>query len=135
MAAKKKAALEILFPEVRARLFRLLFAPPCREYYVREMRILTNLALRTVQDELRKLNAIGLVTSRSNGFHRFYRANLQHPMSAQIRRIVEISAELPAMPSAGLYRARQRRPPGKRSHLRPQRAINWGTLKRKILTA
>ena len=131
MATKKKTALEILFPEVRARLFRLLFSTPCREYYVREMRILTNLALRTVQDELRKLNAIGLVTSRSNGFHHFYRANLQHPLSAQIRRIVEISGDLPSLASAELYRARQRRPPGKRSHLRPQRAINWGTLERR----
>src|SRR3954462_5321358 len=122
----KRSVLEVLFPAVRAEIFRLLFASARTEFYVRELRLKTHLALHTVQDELRKLNAIGLVTSRSNGFHRFYRANVQHPLSAQIRRIVAISSKLPRTASAELYRARQRRVPGKQSHLRPQRAINWG---------
>jgi hypothetical protein len=35
-----------------------------------------------VQDELRKLSAIGLITNWSNGYHRFYRAHnpaAKHP--------------------------------------------------------
>ena len=129
--SRRKAVLEILFPEVRAKVFRLLFLPPYREHYVRDLMIRTNLALHTVQDELRKLSAIGLITSRSNGFHRFYRANLKHPLSVQIRRIVATSAQLPEMVSKELYRARKRQPAPKRRHLRPQRPINWGTLERK----
>ena len=129
--ATKKGVLEILFPEVRAKVFRLLFTPPYREHYVREMMLRTNLALRTVQDELGKLSAVGLITSRSNGFRRFYQANPKHPLSAQIRRIVEVSSGLPETASTALYRVRKRRLPGKRSHLRREPAINWGTLKRK----
>lgn len=129
----KRTVLEILFPEVRARLFRLLFAVPVREHYVRELMLASHLALHTVQDELRKLSALEVVTSRSNGFHRFYQANRKHPLYAHIHGIVELSNKLPRTRHAAL-----RRPPGKRGSTRkkrpkrlqlpPDRPINWGTL-------
>src|SRR5712692_5370971 len=112
------AILEVLFPVVRARLFRALFVAPLKQRYVRELMNLSGLALHTVQDELRKLSAVSLVTSWSNGYHRFYRANRDHPLFAPLRRIVEISAELPATKHSALHRPRRRRPTKQARRLR-----------------
>jgi hypothetical protein len=106
----ERAILDVLFPVVRAKLFRALFASPIKQRYVRELMNLSGLALHTVQDELRKLSAVGLVTSWSNGYHRFYRANRDHPLFAPLRRIVEISAELPVTKHSALHRPRRGRP-------------------------
>ena len=132
----KRSVLEVLFPAVRAELFRLLFASPPAEYYVRELMLRSHLALHTVQDELRKLNALGLVTSRSTGFHRFYQANRKHPLYRQIHRIVEVSEKSPRTRHAALLRPQARRGSKKKrrpklSHLPPDRPINWGTLQRR----
>jgi len=56
--------------------------------------ILTGLALRTIQEELATMDAIGLVTGWSNGYHRFYRANRAHPLFANLCGIVQTSARL-----------------------------------------
>ena len=69
---------------------------------------MSGLALCTVQDELRKLSAIGLVTSWSNGYQRFYRANRDHPLFLELLRIVQLSARLPQTKHSVLRR--QRRP-------------------------
>ena len=49
---------------------------------------LSGLSLQTVQDELAKLEAARLITSRSNGYHRFYRADSKHPLYANLRKLV-----------------------------------------------
>ncbi len=92
----------------------------------------TDLALRTVQDELRKLNALGLVSSYSNGYHRFYLANGRHPLFQEIRRIVEMSERLPRTKRSALAPKRRsigqkkRRRLKRASHLRPDRSgVNW----------
>ncbi|MEY2507474.1 MAG: hypothetical protein QOH01_1803, partial [Verrucomicrobiota bacterium] len=41
-----------------------------QELYVRELARLSFLSLQTVQDELAKLEAANLISSRSNGYHR-----------------------------------------------------------------
>jgi predicted transcriptional regulator len=86
--------LDLLFPKTRAEILRLLFSGKKRQCYVRELTILTGLALRTIQEELATLSAIGLVVSWSNGYHRFYRANRGHPLFANLRGIVQTSARL-----------------------------------------
>ncbi len=83
-----KTLLHALFPVVRAEILRLLFTNPRQELYVRELARLSFLSLQTVQDELAKLQAAALVSSRSNGFHRFYRANPKHPLYAALRKMV-----------------------------------------------
>ena len=55
---------------------------------MRELSRLAFLALHTVQDELAKLHAAQIVLSRSNGYHRFYRANSKHPLYMTLRRLV-----------------------------------------------
>jgi DNA-binding transcriptional ArsR family regulator len=84
----KPDILHVLFPSVRAELLRRLFFDPTREFYVREMARLTTLALGTVQQELARMSAAGLVTSRSDGYHRFYRANRKHPVFFNLQQLV-----------------------------------------------
>ena len=74
--SSKKTVLDVLFPRVRAELLRLLFVEPAQQRYVRELMNMSGLAIHTIQDELRKLTAVGLIVTWSNGYHRFYRANL-----------------------------------------------------------
>ncbi len=80
--------LHRLFPTVRAEVLRLLFTDPRQERYTRELAGLCRLSLHTVQDELAKLEAANLIVSRSNGYHRFYRANPKHPLHATLRKMV-----------------------------------------------
>ena len=92
--SSKKTVLDVLFPRVRAELLRLLFAEPAQHRYVRELMNMSGLALHTIQDELRKLNALGLIVTWSNGYHRFYRANQDHPLFESLLHIVRGSVKL-----------------------------------------
>jgi predicted transcriptional regulator len=67
---KQHTVLEVLFPQVRAEILRLLFTPPQKQRYVRELARMSGLTLSTVQEELRRLSALKLVKSWSNRFHR-----------------------------------------------------------------
>ena len=87
----KETVLHGLFPLVRAEVLRLLFTNVGQELYTREVARLSFLALRTVQDELAKLEAAKLIVSRSNGYHRFYRANPKHPLYRSLAQIVRKS--------------------------------------------
>ena len=92
-----KAQLEVLdslFPKTRADILRLLFSGKKRQCYVRKLTILTGLALRTIRKSWPLMDAIGLVTSWSYGYHRFYRANRAHPLFANLCGIVQTSAHL-----------------------------------------
>jgi DNA-binding transcriptional ArsR family regulator len=84
----RKTLLHGLFPTVRAEVLRLLFTNPKQELYVRELARLSFLSLQTVQDELAKLEAAQLISSRSNGYHRFYRVNAQHPLYGTLRNLI-----------------------------------------------
>lgn len=93
----KQTLLHGLFPVVRAEVLRLLFTNAGQELYTRELARLSFLALRTVQDEIAKLEAANLILSRSNGYHRFYRANPRHPLA---RTLVELVRKGSAHPKA-----------------------------------
>jgi DNA-binding transcriptional ArsR family regulator len=100
------ALLDILFPKVRAEILRLLFSDPGRQRYVRELMAMSGLALRTVQEELANLSAAGLITSWSNGYHRFYRANQEHELFSHLLNIVQASGRLPRVKKAPSRRKR-----------------------------
>ena len=120
--------LEVLFPRVRAELLRLLFGLPHKPRYVRELASMSGLALSTVQDELRKLSAVGILTNWTNRYRRFYRPNGNHPVVPELRRIVELSSRHPQTGRSAIHRRRsthsqaRRRPAPK---LRAERALNW----------
>jgi predicted transcriptional regulator len=103
----QRSLLDVLFPAVRAELLRLLFTAPQKQRYVRELTSMSGLALCTVQDELRKLAAVSVLTSWSNGYHRFYRANRDHPLFSELCRIVEMSARFPPTKHSALRRRAQ----------------------------
>jgi hypothetical protein len=63
----KLSALDLLFPKVRAEILRILLSEPRKQRYVRELMLMSGLALRTVQEELATLTVLGMVTSWSNG--------------------------------------------------------------------
>src|SRR5207248_2964970 len=84
----KQTLLHGLFPVVRAEVLRLLFTNRGQELYTRELARRSFLALRTVQDELAKLEAANLIISRSNGYQRFYCANPKHPLYPALQEIV-----------------------------------------------
>jgi predicted transcriptional regulator len=109
MSKSERTILDVLFPEVRAKLLRLFFTTPPKQHYVRELVNESGLTLHTVQDELRKLSAVGLLTNWSNGYHRFYRANAGHPMYPKLVGIVQLSETLPRAKSSALDRPRGRR--------------------------
>jgi DNA-binding transcriptional ArsR family regulator len=117
----RREILEVLFPKARAEILRLLFTNPKKERYVRELAHLSGLSLGTIQEELAILSAVGLLMSRSNGYHRFYRANREHEMFADILRIVHSSGRLAAVDVSLLRRVRR---VGKRTKkLKPNRPV------------
>jgi hypothetical protein len=135
----ERTVLHVLFPEVRAQLLSCLFGLPQKQRYVRQLMSTSGLALHTVQDELRKLTAVGLVTSWSNGYHRFYRANRDHPLYRQLTYIVELSKKLPRPRHSALSRPEPRRHAKKQRRRRPQplppdRLVSWGLFSPKAKT-
>jgi predicted transcriptional regulator len=122
----EREILDVLFSAVRAAMLRALFSSPAKERYVRELVRITGFALGTIQDELRMLSAVGLVTSWSNRYRRFYRANGENPLSSQLFQIVELSGRLPRAKIFGPRRKRHSsRSQLKAPALRQERALNW----------
>jgi len=133
---KQHTVLEVLFPQVRAEILRLLFTPPQKERYVRELMGMSGLALSTIQEELRKLTALQLVRSRSNRYHRFFRANREHALFSSLVHIVETSDKTPTLEHSAVRRQRRGRPRrrNKPHHLPPDRPVNWHLFSRKSKT-
>ena len=123
---KQRSVLEILFPPARAEILRSLFVRPPRVLYVRELMRLSGLTLCAIQDELRKLTALQLVTSWSNRYHRFYRANRSHQLFRHLLQIVENSEQTPRLSHYALHRQPTRRPKRKKAGaLPPDRPMRW----------
>ena len=93
---------------------------------MRELAGMSGLNLCTIQDELRKLRALCLVTSRSNRYHRFYRANQRHPLFAHIVQIVENSEKLSPVDRLTTHRQRRTKSRRRKRQRRPMdRLIQW----------
>lgn len=85
---------ELLSSRGRAAIFRLLFGPLGSDLHVRELERQSGLADATVRQELKKLTRIGVVEARQDGNRTYYRANLQHPLYADIRSLVQKTSGL-----------------------------------------
>lgn len=64
MTSRRDTLLFLLFPVMRAEVLRLLLITPEIELYERQIAHLSNLALGTVQWELKQLTAAGLLCTR-----------------------------------------------------------------------
>ena len=82
------ALAEILSSRVRAEIFRLLFGVPRGGLHTREIHRRTQLSLGTVQQELRKLQRLGLIASSKDGNRVSYQANKVYPLYVEIHRLV-----------------------------------------------
>lgn len=79
------SVLNVLFPQVRAEVLRLLFTDPGKELHLRELSRLSQLALGTLQAEVRKLAAAELILARRDGNRLYYRANSAHPVFPELQ--------------------------------------------------
>jgi len=130
----RKTFLEVLFPKARAEIFRLLFGSKRRPRYIRELTGDSGLALRSIQDELKRLSAIGVLSSHSDGFHRFFAANSAHPLFREISRLAEMSERLPLAKRSQLFRQSRAIKNKQRSRGRKMRTasvLSWGIVSKR----
>jgi len=85
---------DILSSRVRAEIFRLLFGLDEKELHLREMERQASLSLGTIRQDLQKLVKLDLVTARRDGNRLYYRANADHPLYPEIRKLVLKTAGL-----------------------------------------
>jgi predicted nucleotidyltransferase len=86
--------LEVIFPQVRAEVLRLLFAEEGRELHLRELTRQCRLSLGTLQTEVEKLRAADLLLARRDGNRLYFRANAAHPLFTDLRQLVLKTAGL-----------------------------------------
>ena len=79
---------EILCSKVRAELFRLLFDSHTPALHMREIERQSHLVIGTIQQDLKKLTGLDLVTSQRDGNRLYYRANVNHPLFQDIKNLV-----------------------------------------------
>ena len=73
-----------LFSDSQSRVFRWLFGQPERSYHLNELRRLTGLGSASLQRELGKLAAAGLVRSEKVGNLRRFQANTESPVYEEL---------------------------------------------------
>ena len=86
--------LEVIFPQVRAEVLRLLFAEEGRELHLRELTRQCGLSLGTLQTEVEKLRGADLLLARRDGNRLYFRANAAHPLFTDLRQLVLKTAGL-----------------------------------------
>jgi len=67
----------------------MLFGRPGVELYLRELHRQSGLSIRPIQQEISKLQKIGLIRTRKDGNRVYFSANTEHPLFPEIRRLVE----------------------------------------------
>ena len=78
----------LLGPPARRAILARTFTNTAREYHLRELVRVTGLAPRSVQQEIEKLVAAGLLAERRDGNRRYLRANTGHPLFRPVQEIV-----------------------------------------------
>ena len=73
-----------LFSDSQSRVFRWVFGQPERSYHLNELRRLTGLGSASLQRELGKLAAAGLVRSEKVGNMRVFQVNTQSPVYEEL---------------------------------------------------
>src|SRR5689334_18734905 len=79
---------EILCSKVRAELFRLLFGSHTPKLHMREIERQSHMAIGTIQQDLKKLTQLDLITSHRDGNRLYYQANANHPLFQEIKSLV-----------------------------------------------
>jgi predicted nucleotidyltransferase len=82
------ALAKVLSSQIRAGIFEILFGLRDRPAHMREIERLSGFAIGTIQQDLKKLEALDLVTRRKDGNRVYYEANKRHPLYPEIRKMV-----------------------------------------------
>lgn len=88
------ALIDIVSSKGKAEILRLLFGVESEEFHLRELARRSDLAVRTIQQELTRLKGAGLVTARRDGNRVYYRANQNNPVYPDLRNLVLKTAGL-----------------------------------------
>jgi len=79
---------ELLSSKIRAEVFRILFGTRDESLHMREIERRSGLTIGTVQQELKKLHRLDLITKNRDGNRLYYEANKDHPLYSEIKNIV-----------------------------------------------
>lgn len=79
---------EILSSKVRAELFRILWGPVPIECHLRDLERKAGVTVGSIQQEVRKLERLGLLIKRVDGNRAYFKANATHPIYEEIRQLV-----------------------------------------------
>ena len=79
---------EILSSNIRAEIFRNLFGVSQQSLHLREIERRTGFAVGTVQQEIKKLKRLDIITRIKDGNRVYYKANTDHPLYPDIRNLV-----------------------------------------------
>ena len=88
MGMNKTSLSEALFSKTQRRVLGLLFGNPDRRYYANGIVRFAGAGIGTVQRELERLAAVGLLTVTRIGNQKHYQANRQSPIFEELRGIV-----------------------------------------------
>jgi predicted nucleotidyltransferase len=99
---------DALFTRTQQRVLGLLFGQPDREFGTVELIKLAGSGSGTVQRELERLAASGLITFTKLGQQKRYRANRDAPVFEELRSIIEKTAGVPQVLEAALGPLRDR---------------------------
>ena len=81
------SVIDVLFPNARAELIRLLFTDSANELHLRDLARQSGLAIGTLQKEVAKLSSAELLVGRRDGNRLYYRANAAHPVFPELHQL------------------------------------------------
>ncbi|MEI8206369.1 MAG: nucleotidyltransferase domain-containing protein [Kiritimatiellales bacterium] len=92
---------DILSSRTRAGIFSALFGLGAKELHAREISRQAGVTLATVQQELKRLVELDLVTRRKDGNRVYFQANTRHPLFSEIQNLtVKTSGIVPLLREA-----------------------------------
>ena len=89
-------AASVLFGKTRQAVLTSLFERGSKGVYVRELERQTGISTGALHHELQKLTEADLIEKDNDGNRVIYRINESHPISAELRGIIEKTVGLPA---------------------------------------
>lgn len=78
----------LFYSEIRAELLRLFFGLRSARLYLGEIERMTGFANRSIEEELKKLAGLQLLTATRDGNRVYYTANRVHPLYPELHNIV-----------------------------------------------
>lgn len=88
MGMKEPGLADTLFSKTQQRVLGLLFGNPDRSYYANEIMRFAGAGIGTVQRELERLTAVGLLVASKVGNQKHYQVNRESPIFEELRSIV-----------------------------------------------